>query len=165
MADQQASLARRARRRVALVPAETLRAETRAGNKLALRERPIRLLRIDLGVVQDAKFERVDPELLRHLVHGDLKRHQAWRLAGRAHRVPFGKIERGEPQRRHAVRARIEKPGLGDRVFGFAAVKIAGPALVADRGNLPVLACADADPLDRRRAMGRIVENRAGAEG
>ena len=67
------------------------------------------ILGIDLGVVEDAELDRVEPELLRHLVHGDLQRHHARRLARRAHGVAFGQVEHGEPRRRHAVGAGIEQ--------------------------------------------------------
>ena len=62
-----------------------------------------RLLRIDLGIVEDAELDRVDAELLRHLVHRDLERHHARRLARRAHRIAFGQVEHGEASRGHAV--------------------------------------------------------------
>ncbi len=58
---------------------------------MALRERPLGILGIDLRVVEDAKFDGIELELLRHFVHGDLQRHQARRLAGRAHRIAFGR--------------------------------------------------------------------------
>ena len=74
-----------------------------------------RLLGIDLRVVEDAELDRIDAELLRHLVHGDLERHHAGRLAGRAHGVAFGQVEHREPHRRHAVGAGIQQPRLTDR--------------------------------------------------
>ena len=46
------------------------------------------------GFVEDAELERIEPELLRHLVHGDLERHHARRLARRAHGVALGEVER-----------------------------------------------------------------------
>ena len=92
-------------------------------------------------------------ELLGHLVHGDLQRHHARRLARRAHGVAFGQVEHGEPRRRHAVGAGIEQPRLADRGLGLAAGQVAGPALMADGGDLAVAAsrrcgCAGSSPAD-----------------
>jgi hypothetical protein len=58
----------------------------------------------------------IDAELLGHLVHGDLQRHHARRLARRAHRVAFRQVEHREPRRGHAVGAGIEQ-----RVWSTAA--------------------------------------------
>jgi hypothetical protein len=78
---------------VAAVPAEALGAGAQALHQLALREGPVRMLGIDLRVVDDAELDRVHAQLLRHLVHGDFQRHQARRLARRAHGVAFGQVE------------------------------------------------------------------------
>ena len=91
---------------------------------------------------------------------GDLQRHHARRLARRAHVIAFGQVEHGEPHRRHTVGAGIEKAGLANRGFrSLAARQIAGPALVADRGDLAVASGAYADALDRRRAVRGVVEH------
>ena len=74
-------------------------------------------LGIDLRVVEDAELDRIEPELLGHLVHGDLQRHHARRLARRAHGIAFGQVEHREPHRRHAVGAGVEQAGLADRGF------------------------------------------------
>ena len=99
------------------------------------------------------------PELFGHFVDGDLQRHHARRLAGRAHGVAFGQIEHREPHGGHAVGAGVEQPRLADRRLGSAARQIAGPALVADGGDLAVAARADADALDRRRPVRGVVEH------
>ena len=114
---------------------------------------------IDLGVVEDAELDRIEAELLGHLVHGDLQRHHARRLARRAHRIAFRQVEHRKPRRGHAVGAGIEQPRLADRRLRLAAGQIAGPALVADRGDLAVPGRADADALDRRRPMRGVVEH------
>ena len=75
-------------------------------------EAAVGLLRIDLGVVQDAELDRIEAELLRHLIHGDLKRHHAGRLTRCTHRVAFRKVERSEPHGHQAVCARVEQPRL-----------------------------------------------------
>ena len=53
--------------------------------------------------------------------------------------------------------ARIERARLHDRCLGPAAGQIAGPALMPDGGDLAVPGRADADALDRRRAVHGVV--------
>ena len=65
--------------------------------------------------LMNAELDRIEPELLRHLVDGDLQRHHARRLAGRAHRIAFRQIEHRKPRRRQTVCAGIEQPRLLDR--------------------------------------------------
>ena len=114
-ADQPAPIARLARQRVALAPAEAIGADAQAFGEMALREWPLRMFGIDLGIVEDAKLDRIEPELLRHLVDRDFQRHHARRLARRAHGVAFGQIEHREPHRGHAVGAGVEQARLADR--------------------------------------------------
>jgi hypothetical protein len=90
-------------------PSRSARRPAQAFDELALRERPLGLFRIDLGVVEDAELDRIHAELLGHLVHGDLQRHQARRLARRAHGVAFGQVEHRQPHRGHPVGAGIEQ--------------------------------------------------------
>jgi hypothetical protein len=71
------------------------------------------LLGIDLGVVADAELDRIEAKLLRHLVHGDLERHHARRLARRAHGVAFRQVELGQSLRRQPVGAGIEQLASG----------------------------------------------------
>ncbi len=143
----------------ALAPAEAIRADAQALGEATLRERPLGPFGIDLGVVEDAELDRVESELFRHLVDGDLQRHHARRLARRAHRIAFGQVERRESRRSQAVCAGIEQARLVDRGLGLAAGQIAGPALMADRGDLAVPGGADADTLDRRGPVRGVVEH------
>ena len=62
--------------------------------------------------------------------------------------LPFGQIEHGEPRRRDAV-AGIAQARRSDRRLRFASRQIAGPALMADRGDLAVSRRADPDALNR----------------
>src|SRR3546814_11501435 len=55
-----------------------------------LRKGSFGLLRIDLRIVEDTEGDRIDAELLGHLVDRDLQGHHAGRLAGRAHGIAFG---------------------------------------------------------------------------
>ena len=110
-ADQPAAVADLAGLRRCACSSRSARRRCAGTRQLALREGAFRLLGIDLGVVEDAELDRVEAELLRHLVHGDLERHHARRLAGRAHRVAFGQVEHRQPQwpsggwRRHRAAA------------------------------------------------------------
>ena len=81
------------------------------------------------------------------------------RFAGRAHGVAFGKIEHRQTRGGHAIRAGVEQARLMDRAVRPAARQVAGPALMADRGDLAVRRGADADALDRRGPMRRVVEH------
>src|ERR1700721_257648 len=92
-------------RRIALGPAETLGAEPQAFGEMTLRERPLRMFGIDRGVVENAKFDWIELELLGHFVDGDFERHQARRFSGCAHSVAFRQIENRKPHCRHAVGA------------------------------------------------------------
>ena len=73
----------------------------------------------------------IHAELLGHLVHRDLERHHARRLAGRAHGIAFGQVEHCEAHRRQAIGAGVEQARLLDGGLGLAAGQIAGPAFVA----------------------------------
>ncbi len=144
---------------IALVPAKAFGADSHAFDQLTLRIRPLRVFGIDLGVVELAKFDGIDPQPFRHLVHRDLQRHHPRRLAGCAHRIALGQIQRRQPQRRHSIGAGIEQPRLPDRAFWTAALEVAGPAFMADRHDLAVAAGADPDPLNGRGPMGGVIEN------
>ena len=61
---------------IALAPAEAFGARAQAFDEMALRERLLGLLGIDLRVVENAELDRVQAELFRHLVDGDLQRHR-----------------------------------------------------------------------------------------
>ena len=161
-ADQPVAVAPRAGS-AASVPSETFRAELETADKVAVRERPLRLFRIDLGVVDDPEFDRIDAKLLRHLVHGDFKRHQAGRLTRSAHGVALRKIERRQAHCGHAVCSGIEQPGLHDGSLGLSAGQVARPALMRDRGDLAVAFGTDAEALNCRRSVRRVVhQERAG---
>jgi hypothetical protein len=67
----QRTLAHRARPGTAPVPAESRRARAKAADERPLRERPLRMLRIDLRVVADTELDRIEAELFRHLVDRD----------------------------------------------------------------------------------------------
>ena len=49
------------------------------------------MFRIDLGVVEDAELDRIEPELFGHLVHGDLERHQPGASPGARMALPSGR--------------------------------------------------------------------------
>ena len=107
-ADEPAAVAHLAGLRIATIPAELLRAGAQAFDQLARGVHPRRLFRILLRVVEDAEFDRIELQLVRHFVDGDFEGHRSRRVAGRAHGVAFGQIERRESRRRHAVRAGIQ---------------------------------------------------------
>ncbi len=156
-ADQPAPVADLAGLGRTLVPAEAPGADAKALDQLALGEGARGVSGIDLGIVEDAELDRVHSQLFRHLVHGDLQGHQARRLARRPHGIAFRQIEHRQPLRRHPVGAGIEQARLLDRVLGLAIGQIAGPALVADRGDPAVGGGADPDALDGCRPVSGVV--------
>ncbi len=156
-ADEPAPVARRAGFRLAAVPAEFLGAEFEALVEAALRKAPLGFFGIDLRVVEHAERDRIEAELFRHFVDRDFQRHQSGRFAGRAHRIAFGKVERREAHRGHPIRRGIEEARLRDGGFGAAALEVARPAFVADRGELAVGRRAEADALNRRGAVGGVI--------
>src|SRR3546814_4789160 len=70
---------------VTVLPAESFRTQFETFVEAPLRKGPFGLLRIDLRIVEDTEGDRIDAELLGHLVDRDLQGHHAGRLAGRAH--------------------------------------------------------------------------------
>src|SRR5207244_2834124 len=142
-----------------LVPAEAVRADTQALDQLALGEGAAGIFRINLRVVEDAELNRVEREVLGHLVHGNLERHQAGRFARRSHGIAFRKVEHGEAHGGHTVGAGVKQTGLAYRSLQLATRQVAGPALMADGGDLAVAGGANADTLDRRGPMRGVVEN------
>src|SRR5215203_1236517 len=113
----------------------------------------------NLRIVEDSEVDRIERELLGHLVHGDLERHEARRLARRTHRIAFRQVEYRKPHRRHAIGARVKQPGLGYRSLQLTTRQVAVPAFMTDGGDLAVPRRADADTLDRRRPMRRVIED------
>jgi hypothetical protein len=136
-----------------------LRTRLEALRQLTHRKRSVRLRWIELGDVEHAKQDGVNPQLFRHFVHGDFKRHHAGRLAGRAHCVALREVQHGQTQVGHAVRAGIQQAGRRGGGLGATAPQVARPALVTDGRDLAVAGCADAQPLNRRRPVRRAVEN------
>ncbi len=157
-ADQPAPLPATGRRGRSFRPAEVIGTLAQAFHQLALRKGPLWLFGIDLGVIEDAEFDRIDAELLGHFVHRDFKRHQAGRLSRRAHGVALGQIEHRQAHCGHPVGTGIQQARLADRGFRVAMGQIARPAFMTDRGKLAIAACGQPNPLDRRRAMRGIVE-------
>ena len=164
-ADQPAAVADLAGASATPGPAEPVGAGAQALVQTALRERPAGLLRIDLGVVDDAQLDRVHAQLLGQFVDRHFQRHQARSLAGRAHGVAFGQVQRRQLHLHQPVGRGVKQAGLLGRRLGAAAGQIAGPALVADGGQLAVRRGAQADALDRRRTVGGVVEHQRPLQG
>lgn len=75
---------------------------------------------IDLGIVQNAELDGIEPELLRHLIDCDFQRHHAGRFTGRAHGICFREIEHRKTRRCQTVGSGIKQARLMDRAVGFA---------------------------------------------
>ena len=126
----------------------------------AARSGTVRLLGVDLGVVEDAELDRVEAQLLGHLVHRDLERHHAGRLAWRPHGVAFRQVERRKPHRGQTVGAGIEQPRLvGRRVSGWPPGRSPDPLSCAMAVMLPSRVGADPNALTRRRPVRRVVHH------
>ncbi|MNV45902.1 hypothetical protein D3C71_1377140 [compost metagenome] len=80
-----------------------------------MRERPLRVFWIDLGIVLDAELDRIHAELLRHLVDCDLERHQTGSFTWGSHCIALRQIERRELHGGHPVFTSIEQARLHHR--------------------------------------------------
>ena len=121
---------------------------------------PLGLFGINLGVVENTKLDGIDADFLGDLVNRDLERHQAGRLSRCPHGVALWKIECRQPHRRHAVFTGIKQTCLHDGGLGISTLNVARPALMRDGRDLAVAFGADADALDGRRAVGRVVDEK-----
>ena len=61
------------------------------------------VLGIGLRVVAQAQFHRIEMEPFRQLVHRAFERHQAYRVARRAHRIRARQVQLGETMAREPV--------------------------------------------------------------
>src|SRR5207237_8704320 len=106
--DEPRTVAHRARRGIALAPAEA-----RGGLRVALAQllaRPRLAARgLGVGVVAKAQLERIDSELVGELVHRALEREGAATLARRALEGGRADVHLRHAMARRAVRARIER--------------------------------------------------------
>ena len=106
-ADQVATVPHRARFRISLLPAERRRALAVAFAQCLAAEWPINIL-IAFRIAAQAKFEWIDLERNRKLVHRAFKRVHAGGGAWTAHIARCRKVEFGEFMRVLCVGARIE---------------------------------------------------------
>src|SRR3546814_13490383 len=102
---------------VTVLPAESFRTQFETFVEAPLRKGPFGLLRIDLRIVEDTEGDRIDAELLGHLVDRDLQGHNAGRLAWRAPGISFGQVERSKPPRGPPVRFGLKTDRLGHPTF------------------------------------------------
>ncbi len=164
-ADQPAAFTTGARLRLALIPAEFLRADLQAFDQLALGERPLGFHRVDLSVVSDAEQHRVHLQLFGHFVHGDFQHHQPRCFTRRTHGIAFRQVERGEAHADAAVFCGVEQLARLRGQFDLAVGEVARPAFMGDGGQLAVRRCAHADALDGCWAMGGVVGHLRASEG
>lgn len=82
-----------------------------------------------------------------------------------AHRISFGKIECCKPHGRHPVLAGVKQPRLLNGHFGSSAREVPGPAFMTDRSDFAIATCANADSLDRRRPVRRVVHQEGAGQG
>ncbi len=97
------------------------------------------MVRIALGVIAKAQFERVHLERVGQFVHGCLQRERAWGFAGRAHGAGIDGIDRHHAVTRGQVRRGVGDGGNGIACFHMQVVD-GGliEALVHDREQLAV---------------------------
>ena len=150
---------------IALLPAKVICACLQALHQLPARKWSPWVGRVDLGVIDDAKFDRIQPQFFRHLVHRDFERHHARRFARRAHGAAFRQIELGQAQARHAVGAGVQHAGLDGGRFRPAAGQVARPAFLADGSDPAVPAGADAQALQGGRPVRDVVEHQRARQG
>ena len=113
------------RRRAPTHPTETFGTFAQTTHQVALGERTVRLLGVNLGIVAHAKLHRIHAELLGQFVHRDLERHHSRRFAGGAHRIPFRQVQDGKSHRGETIGAGIQQSRLISRRLRLAVGKIA----------------------------------------
>ena len=106
-ADQQIAIAHRSRLGRTAGPAERLGAGEIALAQRLARERPV-LVRVGLGVIREAQFDRVDLDRGGQLVQGRFERKAAARLARCPHIGRQRHVQRDEPMARRHARAGVE---------------------------------------------------------
>ena len=152
-ADQPLAVAACARRRVAIGPPEPLGAGLEALDEPAVRPR-VAGLRVDVGFVADAQFDRVDVAGDGEFVHRDLEGEHAGALTGRTHPERHGHIEFREPVTGLAGGGGVQH---ARRDRGLLGVLLDGGGLlddlVADGGERAVALGAEPDVLDGRGAV------------
>ena len=152
--DQVAAVPHRAWLGRSLIPAEARRA-CREARAHGARGEGAAAVRVDLGVVEQPQRDGIDAGRVGELVHGTLEREMPERLVGRAHRgrriaihmddlvvrrdAPAGRPQRARDQRR------ILDVVIEDRRRRNA--------LVADAGQLAILAGPERDRLNRCRLV------------
>src|SRR5262249_53441690 len=134
-------------------------AGSQAFDEVPFREAPLWIARVGLSVVEDAEVDRVDAELLGHLVHRHLKRHKSGRLAWRPHVVALGKVESCKLHLEVAVAHPINEPRGRDRRFGKGAWQVAVEAVVAESRQSAVRGRPEADTLYCPRAARAVVHD------
>ena len=152
--DEVAAVAHRPRLRGALVPAEARRPFGQAFAQSARRERAA-AVRIGVGVVAQAQFDRIDAGRVGQLVHGALEREMALRLHRCAQHDGRVAVHVDDLVARRDAAART--PQVAARHGGVFDVVVEHrrrvDAVVADAGQLAVTVGAERDRLNGRRLV------------
>ena len=152
-ADEFLALLHRTGRAAALLPAEALRAlaigrhEGLAGVRLVLQ-------RILVGVVPDAKLERIEIRRIGELVHRDLEQIHAGAGTGRAHVSRRRNVDRGDRVVELGVFARVRHASPVDNRLGMSVVaRRRRRGAVDDGGKLAVAVRGERNELDAFRTV------------
>ncbi|MNI09352.1 hypothetical protein D3C73_624220 [compost metagenome] len=97
------------------VPSELSRPKFQTPDEIAMGERPLRVFRIDLGIVLDAELDRIHAKLFCHLIDGNFERHQTGSFTWGSHGIALRQIERRELHGGHPVFTSIEQARLHHR--------------------------------------------------
>ena len=136
---------------IALGPSKTLGSLRVTFAKILLGERLLRV-RINFGVVEQPKLQRIHLQLVSEFIHGDFKGIGAGRNAGRAHISRRSKIEGHEPMNGCNIRAVVHHSrrecGRFEIVLDDGSMRM---DFVADGGEFAFTRGAQRDVLMRSR--------------
>ena len=156
-ADQIAAVAHRARRGVALLPAEGLGALAVAFAQGLAAVGPAVVL-VAFGIAAQAELERVDLQRDGQLVHRGFQRIDGGRRTGAAHVAGCGKIELGEPVGVFRVGRGVEQAGpAGLLPKVILVLRGQGHRIMGDRIQGSVGLRAQRNALDHRRAVAQHI--------
>ena len=143
---------------VARLPAKRLGPFLQALYVVAVAKRFAGVFRVNLCVIEDAKFHRVHAQLLGHFVHGNFQRGKPRGFAGGAHIRRLRQVHLDSRVGHAAACPGVKGAGLVDRVLAAAAGQRMGERRVVEGGNPALGIGGNTQALNSAGAVGGVVE-------